>query len=77
MPPPRGALLDLNLGSRTGIAVGHRLVELDISFIFATGYGERAPIPSELGGIPVIQKPHTRDTIERASSTLKTAEPSG
>ena len=45
---PSFALLDLNLGSETSIAVGHRLVELEIPFIFATGYGERAPIPSEL-----------------------------
>jgi CheY-like chemotaxis protein len=68
---PSFALLDLNLGNETSIAVGHRLVDLEVPFIFATGYGERAPIPSELDSVPVIQKPYTRDTIERAIGRLR------
>src|ERR1700744_3601980 len=35
---PSFALLDLNLGNENSIAVGNRLVELGIPFIFATGY---------------------------------------
>ena len=62
---PTFALLDLNLGGENSIAIGKRLTELNVPFIFATGYGERAPIPAELGFAPVIQKPYTRDTIER------------
>ena len=42
--------------------------------MFATGYGERAPIPAELGFAPVIQKPYTRDTIERALARLVPGE---
>ena len=42
--------------------------------MFATGYGERAPIPAELGFAPVIQKPYTRDTIERALARLLPGE---
>jgi light-regulated signal transduction histidine kinase (bacteriophytochrome)/CheY-like chemotaxis protein len=72
---PSFALLDLNLGSENSIPVGNRLVELGIPFIFATGYGERAPIPSELDMVPVIQKPYTRDTIELAVGVLKAAVP--
>ena len=41
--------------------------------IFATGYGERAPIPSELDKVPVIQKPYSRDTIELAMGALTRA----
>jgi light-regulated signal transduction histidine kinase (bacteriophytochrome) len=63
---PSFALLDLNLGGENSIAVGKRLAELKVPFLFATGYGERAPIPAELDFAPVIQKPYTRDTIERA-----------
>jgi light-regulated signal transduction histidine kinase (bacteriophytochrome)/CheY-like chemotaxis protein len=67
---PSFALLDLNLGSENSIAIGKRLAELKVPFIFATGYGERAPIPAELGFAPVIQKPYTSDTIERAIAGL-------
>jgi CheY-like chemotaxis protein len=76
---PNFALLDLNLGSENSIAVGKKLAELKVPFIFATGYGERAPIPSELDFAPVIQKPYTRDTIERAIAGLPglSSAPSG
>jgi light-regulated signal transduction histidine kinase (bacteriophytochrome)/CheY-like chemotaxis protein len=68
---PDFALLDLNLGSENSIAVGRKLTELKVPFIFATGYGERAPIPAELAAAPVIQKPYTRDVIENTLSKMK------
>ncbi|AMN38980.1 HWE histidine kinase domain-containing protein [Rhodoplanes sp. Z2-YC6860] len=68
---PSFALLDLNLGAENSIAVGRRLQDLKVPFIFATGYGERAPIPAELGKVPVIQKPYTDDTIQAALRKLK------
>jgi light-regulated signal transduction histidine kinase (bacteriophytochrome)/CheY-like chemotaxis protein len=68
---PSFALLDLNLGNENSIPVGRRLLELAIPFIFATGYGERAPIPAELGMVPVIQKPYTRDLIEAKLAVMK------
>jgi two-component sensor histidine kinase/CheY-like chemotaxis protein len=68
---PDFALLDLNLGSENSIAIGRKLSQLKAPFIFATGYGERAPIPSELSHAPVIQKPYTRDVIETALTRLK------
>jgi len=72
---PSFALLDLNLGSENSIAVGRRLLELKVPFIFATGYGERAPIPAELGVVPVIQKPYTREVIEGTLGKLKLGVP--
>ncbi len=63
---PSFALLDLNLGSENSIPVGKKLAELKVPFIFATGYGERAPIPAELDFAPVVQKPYTREVIEKA-----------
>jgi light-regulated signal transduction histidine kinase (bacteriophytochrome) len=68
---PSFALLDLNLGSENSIRVGQKLMELDVPFIFATGYGERAPIPEELAAAPVIQKPYTREVVESALGKLK------
>jgi light-regulated signal transduction histidine kinase (bacteriophytochrome) len=68
---PSFALLDINLGAENSIAVGRRLLELKVPFIFATGYGERAPIPPELAAAPVIQKPYTREVVESALAKLK------
>ena len=75
---PSFALLDLNLGAENSIAVGRRLQELNVPFIFATGYGERAPIPAELGRVPVIQKPYTDDAVAAVLGRLnlvKVSEP--
>ena len=68
---PSFALLDLNLGSENSIPVAMKLRELGVPFIFATGYGERAPIPDDLAAAPVIQKPYTRDVVEAAQSKMR------
>jgi light-regulated signal transduction histidine kinase (bacteriophytochrome)/CheY-like chemotaxis protein len=68
---PSFALLDINLGGENSISVGLKLQELGVPFIFATGYGERAPIPQELAAAPVIQKPYTREVVESALARLK------
>lgn len=68
---PAFAMLDLNLGSENSIPVGRKLLELKVPYIFATGYGERAPIPPELGMVPVIQKPYTREVVEAALAKLQ------
>jgi light-regulated signal transduction histidine kinase (bacteriophytochrome)/CheY-like chemotaxis protein len=72
---PDFALLDLNLGSENSIPVATRLRELKIPFMFATGYGERAPIPAELAEAPVAQKPYTREVVEAALGRLREAMP--
>ena len=68
---PSFALLDLNLGQENSIAVGRRLLELKVPFVFATGYGERAPIPGELSEVPVLQKPYTREVVEAALKKMR------
>jgi light-regulated signal transduction histidine kinase (bacteriophytochrome) len=68
---PGFALLDINLGGESSIPIGKMLKELKVPFVFATGYGERAPIPEELSDAPVIQKPYTRETVENALTRLK------
>jgi CheY-like chemotaxis protein len=62
--PPSFVLLDLNLGSENSIPVAMKLMQLKVPFMFATGYGERAPIPAELAFAPIVQKPYTRAVIE-------------
>jgi light-regulated signal transduction histidine kinase (bacteriophytochrome)/CheY-like chemotaxis protein len=68
---PSFTLLDLNLGGENSIPIGIKLAEMKVPFLFATGYGERAPIPAELSVVPVIQKPYTKENIERALAKLK------
>jgi CheY-like chemotaxis protein len=67
---PDFALLDLNLGSENSVPVATKLTELEVPFMFATGYGERAPIPAELAEAPVIQKPYTREVVEAALARM-------
>ncbi len=68
---PSFAMLDLNLGAENSLAVGQTLHELGVPFIFATGYGERAPIPDTLADVPVIQKPYTLEVVGAALRGLK------
>jgi len=68
---PSFALLDINLGGENSIPIGRKLAEMNVPFIFATGYGERAPIPDDLALAPVIQKPYTREVVENAIGKLK------
>jgi light-regulated signal transduction histidine kinase (bacteriophytochrome) len=68
---PSFALLDINLGGESSIPIGKKLAEMNVPFIFATGYGERAPIPDDLASAPVIQKPYTREVVEAAIGRLK------
>jgi light-regulated signal transduction histidine kinase (bacteriophytochrome) len=67
---PSFALLDLNLGNESSIRVAQKLKEIGVPFIFATGYGERAPIPADLASAPVVQKPYTLEVVEHALGKL-------
>lgn len=61
--PPDYALLDINLGNENSVPVALKLKELDIPFAFATGYGERAPLPPELTDVPIVQKPYMPEAL--------------
>ena len=64
--PPTVAILDINLGSTTSFAIADALLERDVPFMFATGYGEQAKFPDVHRGRPVVQKPYTIGNIARA-----------
>lgn len=64
--PPDRALLDVNLGAETSIAVARRLAELGIPFAFATGYGESFQVPPDLGDVLVIKKPYGAESLRQA-----------
>ena len=64
--PPDRAILDVNLGSETSVAVARRLSELGIPYVFATGYGESFRIPPDLGAVPVVRKPYDAEALRAA-----------
>jgi len=64
--PPDFALLDINLGNENSVPVALKLQTLGIPFAFASGYGERAPLPPELEKVTIIQKPYMPEAIVSA-----------
>ena len=68
--PPTVGLLDINLGYVESFPIADRLLELNIPFAFATGYGEQAMIPTQHRGRAVIQKPYTLEIVARAIASL-------
>ncbi|WP_407116004.1 response regulator [Bradyrhizobium sp. LMG 9283] len=63
---PDFALLDVELIRETSFAIAERLMELKVPFVFVTGYGAEARIPSELASRPRLQKPCSSDALEAA-----------
>ncbi|TQF32158.1 hypothetical protein UNPA324_23005 [Bradyrhizobium sp. UNPA324] len=52
--------------------MAQKLKEIGVPFIFATGYGERAPLPAELASsAPVVQKPYTLEVVGSALGKLQ------
>jgi two-component sensor histidine kinase/CheY-like chemotaxis protein len=60
---PDVAVLDINLGTGTSIAVAEELTRKNIPFLFATGYGDSISIPAHLKHVPVVRKPYDALTI--------------
>lgn len=71
---PTMALLDVNLGNETSFAVARRLKELDVPFVFATGYGDDASFPKEHRTVPVVKKPYLPAAILAALSDVLNAK---
>lgn len=67
---PTVAMLDINLGDRTSYPIADRLMEMNVPFLFATGYGEQANLPMDHRGRPVVQKPYTLENVARAMDGL-------
>lgn len=59
-----GALLDVNLLGARSYPVADALLARSCPFVFVTGYGE-AGLDPDYRAHPVLQKPFTRDSIER------------
>ncbi len=62
---PDLAVLDVNLGRETSFKVADRLAELEVPFVFATGYGEHAVMPPEHASRPRLSKPFNSESFAR------------
>ena len=71
---PDLAVLDVNLGPETSIPVAERLAELDVPFLFATGYGDKVPRPPSVSDAPMVSKPYNPDVLRKAIATLRGLE---
>ena len=52
-----GALLDMNLAGEYCFPIATRLEELDVPFVFVTGYDDERIIPVEFRSVPRLSKP--------------------
>jgi CheY-like chemotaxis protein len=65
---PDAALLDVNINGSTSAAVARRLLEANVPFVLATGYGGQSGISGQLA---VIDKPYTRSQIRTAFAAMR------
>ena len=57
-------MLDVNLGDDGNSApVAERLRELNVPFVFATGYGDSVMIPDSMKSTPVVRKPYGEEAL--------------
>jgi DNA-binding response OmpR family regulator len=62
---PRLALLDINLGLTTSLAVAASCRDRQIPVLFMTGYTAR-DVPPQCGEYPVLAKPFSPDALDQA-----------
>jgi light-regulated signal transduction histidine kinase (bacteriophytochrome)/CheY-like chemotaxis protein len=54
---PNCAVLDVNLGEQTSEVVALKLLELNVRFVFVTGYGDQVKLDPKLSQVPIYTKP--------------------
>lgn len=62
---PDLALLDINLGLTTSLAIAASCRHRQIPIVFMTGYTAR-DIPTQCGNAPVVTKPFTQEQLDQA-----------
>jgi CheY-like chemotaxis protein len=71
---PKLALLDINLGLTTSLAVAASCRDRHIPIVFMTGYTAK-DVPVQCGDAPVLAKPFSPEELERALRRAFLAEP--
>jgi CheY-like chemotaxis protein len=67
---PAIAILDINLGDQNSFGIADRLLEMNVPFLFASGYGEQAKLPLDHRSRIVVQKPYTIENLARGIAEL-------
>jgi len=62
---PGLALLDINLGLTTSLAIAATCRDRNIPIVFMTGYTAR-DVPSQCGDAPILTKPFSEGELQRA-----------
>ena len=57
------AIVDLRLGGQSTLGFARRLNEMDISFIFASGYTDIEEIAQEFPGVIFVPKPYSGNDL--------------
>jgi CheY-like chemotaxis protein len=70
--PVDAAILDINIAGERVFPVADRLTALNVPFVFATGYGVSG-VQEPYAHRPVIQKPYTMGTLQRALESVVVA----
>ncbi|CAN5162481.1 HWE histidine kinase domain-containing protein [soil metagenome] len=60
------AMLDINIGLDTSLALASRLAERGVPFIFASGYGDDVRLAEGQAAVPILKKPYDGEQIRRA-----------
>jgi CheY-like chemotaxis protein len=55
---PNVAILDVNLGHETSVAVAEELKRRNIPFMLTTGYGDRSGLVEQFSTVPILNKPY-------------------
>ncbi|MDB6453225.1 HWE histidine kinase domain-containing protein [Falsirhodobacter sp. 20TX0035] len=63
------AMLDVNLGSETSVAVAEALRTRGTPFVFATGYDETSALPETMRNVPIVRKPYDAENLIEALAT--------
>ncbi len=64
------AILDVNLRGVVSFEIAKRLLEMNVPFLFVTGYGSKIEIPAKMKDIPVLTKPVDDGTISSVIAEL-------
>jgi DNA-binding response OmpR family regulator len=73
---PDFAVLDVNLDGTTSIEVARRLSDMELPFVYVSGYGDRGVI-EDMPAAPLVQKPLRFDLLSSMiSATLAPGTPS-
>ncbi len=60
------AVLDVDFGNGTSLAVADELTKLGVPFVFSTDHGDTVMMSQKLRDVPVVRRPYTADSHKAA-----------